>query len=363
MYELRTTAGTAHGHPELVIALEDPALAEQGSHWISALDRRLAAGERFEVGRVPDLDGWPLAPTLRSDGALALHARILENYRAEGTTLSLDGHARLAQAQRRFAMAYAAFDPPHWLMSVLACPRWRTSAEVLTREEPVGNRSGWVIACDEKRCPECARDPRFHCPSGEWLMLDLAEIAVARPSLVRFLGLPPGHRIRAPFGRCVVHAFDLEHGHDLARLATDEFGTAHLRRELAPSAATSDDAAIDLDFARDADVFEGARDDYVLTLLLRERYGLSDAAAAATLGRARSLEVALAHARWRVREVLTPEQCAVLEAALQTAEPERWKVVNDAARKLVPLTGKPFLQWKPIAEAFDTVLQRGRRRP
>ena len=360
MYELRTTAGSAHGHAELVITLEDTALAGQGAYWISELDRRLAEGERFEVGRVPDLDGWPVCPVMRPDGALALHAHILEDHRAGRTTVGLDGHARLAQAQRQFATAFGAFAPPHWLMSVLVCPRWQPSAEVLTRETPTGNESGWVIACGERHCSACERHERFHCPASEWLVLDIAELTVARPGLVRFLGLPPGHRIEAPFERLRVDSFAVVYGHDLARLATNDFGTHHLRCELAPAHAPERDAAIELDFAREAEVYEGSSSDYFLLPALRERYGLSEAAAKATLARARSSEVLLAYARWRVRDTLAPELREVVEASLEVPDPDRWKAINEAARKAVPISGKPFMTWKPIVEAFDKMLERAK---
>jgi len=361
VYELRTTAGSAHGHPELVIALEDTTLAEQGAYWISELDRRLADGKRFEVGRVPDLDGWPVCPVVRPDGALALHARILEDYRAGRTTVTLDGHARLAQAQRQFATAYGAFAPPHWLMSVLVCPRWQPSAEVLTREAPTGNESGWVIACGERHCSGCARQERFHCPESGWLALDIAELTVARSGLTRFLGLAPGHRIEAPFDRLRVDSFAVEYGHDLARLATNDHGTVHLRRELAPTRAPERDAVIELDFAREAEVYnDPSSGDFFLVPALRERYGLSEAAATATLARARSSEVLLAYARWCVRETLAPELHEMVETSLAVPEPDRWKAINEAARKLAPITGKPFMVWKPIVEAFDKMLERAK---
>ncbi len=360
MYELRTTAGNAHGHAELVLALEDAALAEQGTYWISELDRRLGDGERFEVGRVPVLDGWPVHPILRPDGALALHALILEDYRAGRTTLALDEPARLAQAQRQFATAFGAFAPPHWLMSVLVCPRWQHSAEVLTREAPTGNQSGWVIACGERHCSACPRHERFHCPASGWLVLDIAELTVARPGLVQFLGLPPGHRIETPFERLRVDSFAVEYGHDLARLARNEFGTYHLRCELTPAHSTERDTAIELDFAREENVYDGASSDYFLVPELRERYGLNELAAKATLAKARSFEVLLAYARWRVRDQLAPELREVVETALEVPEADRWKVINEAARKLVPITGKPFVVWKPIVEAFDKMLERAK---
>jgi hypothetical protein len=361
MYELQTTAGSAHGHAELVIALEDSALAEQGSYWISELDRRLTSGERFDVGRIPDLDGWPVCPVVRPDGALALHAHVLEDYRAGRTMVALDGHARLAQAQRQFATAFGAFEPPHWLMHVLVCPRWLRSADVLTRETPWANGSGWVIACRERRCSACAQHKRFHCPENEWLMIDIAELAVARPGLVRFLGLAPGHRIESPFERQRVDSFEVEYGHDIARLGAFTFGASHLLRQLAPMHAPERDVAIELDFAREAEVYDSSSsNDYFLVPALRERYGLNEAAANATYARARSPEVLRAYARWRVRDTLAPELFEVVEAVLEVPEHDRWKVINEAARKLVPITGKPFTAWKPIVEAFDKLLERAK---
>ncbi|MBA3503672.1 MAG: hypothetical protein H0T65_25135 [Deltaproteobacteria bacterium] len=66
-------------------------------------------------------------------------------------------------------------------------------------------------------------------------------------------------------------------------------------------------------------------------------------------------------ARWRVRDKLTPEQRVVIEAALDVADRDRWQAINDAARKLVPLTGTPFIAWKPIVEEFDKLLERAKR--
>lgn len=342
-----------------MIMLEDPALADQGAYWISELERRLAEGEQYKVGQIPSLDGWPVCPVERPDGALALHAHLLEDYRAGRTTVALDGHARLAQAQREFATAYGAFDPPHWLMSVLVCPRWQSNTNVLTREAPIGNASGWVIACEERHCRECKRHDRFHCPTSGWLVLDIAEFTVARAGLARFLGLPPGHRIEARFERLLVESFAVEYGHDIARLASNDYGTQSLKRARAPKPKRA--AAIDLDFTREAEIYNSWTTDYYLVPRLCERYGLDTESATSTLERARSAEVFLAYARWHVRDTLVGELRDVVEAALEVTEPERWRVINDTARKLVPPTGKPFLVWKPIVEAFDDMLARAKK--
>jgi hypothetical protein len=371
VYELRTTTASADDHPELVIALEDPALAEQGQWWIASLERRLAAGERFEVGRLPVIDGLPVHPTLRLDGAVALHARVIEDYRNERTTLALDAHARLAQRQRRFATAFGPFDPPHWLMLVLACPRWKQAVNVLTREASGDAMSGWVIACDQLHCCACTPDEQLHCPEGEWLMIDVAEIANVRPELMPFLGLAPGHRIASPFGDRRIESFPLEHGLALARLAGNVIGPYGVRMaegytvralalltECSPTHATEDSATIELDFEREHDVYRDPNGvDSLILPGLRERYGLSAAGAQATLARARSSERLREYARWTVRDKLTAEQRDLVETALDVPEPERWNAINEAARKLVPITHKPFTAWKPIVELFDRGLE------
>ena len=356
-YELRTTRCAKHGHPECVLAFDDPSLADQGAYWIGEIERGIPEGRTFEVGRIPSLDGWPVHPVLRPDGALALHAQVLENYRNVRTVTILDDHGRLAQAQRRFATRYAAFDPPHWLMSVTLCPRWNYGGPVLTREEIEGNASGWVIHCSEQHCSACARDARFHCPSAEWIQLDIAELAVAKPQLVNYLGLPPGYRIDTLHRDPYVEAFEVGYGHDMSRFASLH-GSRHLLRKVEPVAG--DDAAIELDFERDADMFDEYARYYALERL-SERYGLSQAAARATFDRASSYDRLLQFAHWHVRDKLTLEQREIIEAALDVSEPERWKAINDAARKLVPLTGTPFVAWKPVIEEFDKLLERAKR--
>jgi hypothetical protein len=362
LFELRTTTLRALDHPELILAFEDETLRGQGQYWIDKLPSWVEAGHTFEVGTIPNLDGWPVVPVRREDGALALHARMLENYRQGKSVLLLDGHARFAQAQRTFAQPYGAFEPPHWLSSVLVCPRWIGHADVLTREASDGNATGWVIKCDTSHCSAAEHDERHHCPKDAWLTIDVAELAVARPGLVQLLGLPYGSRLEHPFTSLMqVDAIDLEYAHDIARLARS-LPMGHLN-PVAPTVTTgAPDAPIVLAFESESQVYEETSDYFVLPDL-RERYALSEAAAKATLARAWSPDRLLAYARWKYRDLLPNELRDVVEATLDVVTDDRWKAINDAARKLVPLTQQPFITWKPIVEGFDKLYQRAKNPP
>jgi hypothetical protein len=93
--------------------------------------------------------------------------------------------------QRRVAEACSPeliADPPKLINSAFVCGEfWDADGAVLFRQTPSANFSGWACGCNDASHDHAARE-NIHEST-------IYELALRRPELVKFLGLPAGVRV------------------------------------------------------------------------------------------------------------------------------------------------------------------------
>lgn len=337
------------GHPDVVLAFHDEAVAPIVERWMAELERIPVEPDRLAV-----LDGWPFC-TVRVGEHLELHELVLDadahappRYR-QGVD-QLAGFA-LAQHQLLESFGIASAEPPAWLDRIQHCPRaTKLGPFLLARDE-----RGWWLRCDRRHCSEPIEGLHLHADA--WCEMTVVDLALARPDLVRFLGLPAGCMVRVDFlGQLDVQRASrrdanvaVTDAHLSARFASFEKllareGSSEWQRAHGTTIAT-------LDFERDADVLgSDALERYAIVC---ERHRIGPDAAKQTLEHHASPAARRQRWRWTFRNDLAPEQIDLVESRLASDDAERWKLYNATARELVPLVKRPFALLKELVERMD----------
>jgi hypothetical protein len=183
--EHRTTGCSELGHPEFSFACA-PGVPPVWTEWLARLlEEKVRDGERFEDGEDMQVGFMLVLFKQHEDGSL----RVLEPDMESLPTVFIDSVTRtlttcmLQKYVVESCMDGSRLSPPTLRDSAIVCNRFAGARHLsLVRSAPKGKDSGWFIGCQD--------ESHDHNAISNLVELSLYELALRRPDLVQYLGLP-----------------------------------------------------------------------------------------------------------------------------------------------------------------------------
>lgn len=181
----RTTACSAHGHPEVTLTLaERVPVPNIENTLLRYFESQVARGVVFSAGQTIDFVGLLLKLVARDDGTLGVSERDDDRWVESVHGSLMQAYCRIEVA-RSFALAP---EPPPAGSTAIVCSRLDDSKRAIMckRAEPSpGTRdSGWYIGC--------TFEDHDHDDTEHLAVAPLAEVAKRYAWLGQFLALPVG---------------------------------------------------------------------------------------------------------------------------------------------------------------------------
>ena len=190
--EIRTTACSLKGHPEIVLRFDEESVPEIDAKWLASfLESAVSEGRRFQPSETLQI-GWTVNKIGQSSaGSLTLLEPVLGTQpivfvdSVTGTLLHL-------RQERDVAESFSPTIEPVFAsmrQSALACRNLIISqAGVMARDEPGGTDSGWFFGCDDQ--------DHDHNEPANLVRVSLFQVGSQNPALIKYLALPAGTVIR-----------------------------------------------------------------------------------------------------------------------------------------------------------------------
>jgi hypothetical protein len=186
--EYRTTKCGRYGHAEISFRCDRAIPKIEAEHLIAFLEESVAEGATYDFG-ANVVFGFSILYVGGSD-----ERRLREPDFQSIPIAFVDALTRTFQIQieqRRVAEVCSPElkpDPPKLINGAFVCSDfWDAKGAVIFRQPPTGNFSGWCCGCTNKNHDHVNRDNIKEAT--------IYEIAVRKPELIKFLGLPTGVRV------------------------------------------------------------------------------------------------------------------------------------------------------------------------